>query len=345
MLNSSKELYLLTILRGIAAIWVVFYHIAERVSPYVGETASIIIKSGYLAVDFFFVLSGFVIALNYQSHFKASINKTLMTNFMIKRLARIYPLHLFIVFAYLIEPAAFYLTGRDYDFNTLVYISNIFLVNNWGILTALPINVPSWSISTELFAYLLFPFLAFFINKKNKLLHLILLFLMFNFVLISWFYINNVPHIGYDITRNGLVRCVCQFALGIVIYNALTKSKKQIMVFLVVLFLFAAFTVKMDNNFFFIPSVMSLILIAAIYIESKQSFDYLKPLIWLGNISYSIYLSHYLIRDIFKLILVEGHTPLWWIISYFCTVIIVSHYLYTLIEIESKKRVLNYYFK
>src|SRR6266704_3238416 len=82
-------------LRGICAIFVAIYHFSA-----VSFLSSIpIIKNGFLFVDFFFVLSGFVIAASYGERLKAQFP---ISKFMFLRLGRLYPLHIFVLFLYLI---------------------------------------------------------------------------------------------------------------------------------------------------------------------------------------------------------------------------------------------------
>ena len=87
----------LTGVRGLAAWWVVFFHFREYLVPYVPSSALAVMAHGNLAVDLFFVLSGFVIYYTYAGHLGSRSEIRL---FFIKRVARIYPLHLLTLLAY-----------------------------------------------------------------------------------------------------------------------------------------------------------------------------------------------------------------------------------------------------
>src|SRR5260221_174467 len=105
-MSSSPSLPALTTIRGLAAWWVVLYHFKEEFPrEFVGTPIFHFVAHGDFAVDLFFELSGFVIALNYASAFR---RPTWMqyTKFLILRLARIYPLYIFILLIFLINPLA-----------------------------------------------------------------------------------------------------------------------------------------------------------------------------------------------------------------------------------------------
>ena len=107
------------------------------------------------------LLSGFVLALNYAESFRGGLAGA--TGFYRPRFARIYPLHFVILMAFLLNPAAIALFSTSGDTSAYrwdYFGLSLFLVQNWGLSSELAWNDPAWSISTEVFAYLLFPFAA-----------------------------------------------------------------------------------------------------------------------------------------------------------------------------------------
>src|SRR5688572_11994062 len=148
----------LTSLRFFAALAVVAFHYMRAFPAGAGAAAALTAK-GYLAVDFFFILSGFILAHVYlpaieQDAFRAR-------DFYAKRLARIYPVHFVTAMVAVVMFAAaekMEIPGRDFSFHDL--FANLLLVHGWGVSDDLSLNKPSWSISAEWFAYLLFPLLA-----------------------------------------------------------------------------------------------------------------------------------------------------------------------------------------
>ncbi|HCN9228562.1 TPA: acyltransferase [Escherichia coli] len=132
-----KEIKSLTGIRGIAALYVVLYH----------TVGSIIFHNGYLAVDLFFILSGFIMCVVYNDSFNDSITIKDYTNFMLHRFARIYPLYIFLVALAII---AFYAFGKHFTAKEI--LSNILLIQNLGLSKS--IVGPSWSVSVEFILYL-----------------------------------------------------------------------------------------------------------------------------------------------------------------------------------------------
>ena len=82
--SHTKQIPALTAIRGIAAWWVVLYHFSEQLRFVVPSPALIAIGRGYLAVDLFFVLSGFVIALNNAAMFEAATVESYLRFLMLR---------------------------------------------------------------------------------------------------------------------------------------------------------------------------------------------------------------------------------------------------------------------
>ena len=157
-----REIASLTALRGFLAIWVVAYHFwndALRLFPQL-EALSPIAWMGHMAVPAFFMLSGFVLSYNYAGRFR-KLRQSEVSRFLCLRLARIYPVHLATLLAvaamvWVSDLAGYHLTDAGYTARD--FVLNLFLVHTWVPDFKLNWNYPSWSISSEWFAYLLFPF-------------------------------------------------------------------------------------------------------------------------------------------------------------------------------------------
>lgn len=149
----------LTALRFFAAFWVVLYHYWPNLD--VGFTPAIASK-GYLGVEAFFVLSGFILCHVYLSGFGEG--RFRYGDFLWNRLARVYPLHLATLVGVGAMALAATLAGLAVDPNILSWSSlpaNLLLVHAWGFAPVAGWNHASWSISAEWFAYLTFPAFAF----------------------------------------------------------------------------------------------------------------------------------------------------------------------------------------
>ncbi len=157
-----REIPSLTSLRGFLAVWVVTYHFWNdvlRLFP-LAELLSPIVQLGHMAVPAFFMLSGFVLSFNYADRFSI-LRRNEVVRFLCLRLARIYPVHLVTLLAVaamvqVSNRAGYQLTDAGYS--TQDFVLNLLLVHTWVPDFRLNWNYPSWSISSEWFAYLLFPF-------------------------------------------------------------------------------------------------------------------------------------------------------------------------------------------
>ena len=157
-----RQLVTLTGIRGVAAMWVVLFHGYAYLGPLLGGPDRIrvpIIRDGYLGVDLFFILSGFVLSLAYSERIQKDF-KSGIVEFFFARVWRIFPLHWFslAIFVLLVEafPENFWGPG---PFTLGALVASAALVQDWIPSTALAWNHPSWSLSAEWAAYLLFPFL------------------------------------------------------------------------------------------------------------------------------------------------------------------------------------------
>src|SRR5580700_567280 len=92
--GSPEQLASLTPLRGIAALWVVIFHFCWYFPAVHPERYTGAVYKGYLAVDMFFVLSGFVITHVYKEGFARRVTGRRYRDFLKARVARIYPLHI-----------------------------------------------------------------------------------------------------------------------------------------------------------------------------------------------------------------------------------------------------------
>jgi peptidoglycan/LPS O-acetylase OafA/YrhL len=151
----------LTCCRAVFASWVFLYHLNLQLfsaSPF--GPAEFFVRRGYLGVDGFFILSGLILA---HVHPHLGLSWPDVRGFWARRLLRIYPVHLAVIFLLLLLLAAGVsagLTPRDpARFGVDELLRNLLLVHGWGLSDRWAWNYPSWSISTEWAGYLAFPLL------------------------------------------------------------------------------------------------------------------------------------------------------------------------------------------
>lgn len=304
----QDKLLALESLRGIAAISVAFFHF--NVGSHFNND---FVGNAWLMVDFFFVLSGFVIALNYTDRIKTMND---LSNFQIKRFLRLYPLHLLMLLTFLGIEFAKYIAeiqfgmvanNRAFSENDLIaFIANLFLIQNWS-LSGLTYNYPSWSISAEFLTYAIFALLLL-VSKGNKTF----LASALTISIVTFGFSLNETGMGTGNLTGGPLRCLYSFSIGALIFIFYSKLKSMSISLkgVVPLFLIAVsvsivsqFGSKEFEYVVFIPILFG-ITILSIALNNKESFLNKtlsrKWLVYLGTISYGIYMIH---------------ACIWWILS------------------------------
>lgn len=144
-----------TALRGLAALAVCWGHYTNVFARDVAGL-DFYLPHTHLGVDLFFLLSGFVMVHVYGAWFAPGISPAGWARYMVRRLLRLYPLHLATLLAVIL------LMRLEVPDDQLgILLQNLTLTHAWGFSDQFLFNAPSWSISAEFAAYLLFPLLAF----------------------------------------------------------------------------------------------------------------------------------------------------------------------------------------
>jgi peptidoglycan/LPS O-acetylase OafA/YrhL len=223
-MGSSPEIRSLTGIRGVAALAVVLYHF-DLGQPDSGPLQHVL-HHGYLAVDLFFVLSGFVMALTYGRAFVLQPDIEGFGRFLEHRLARIYPLYLVTTLLPLAVEGAPVGAVSERDI-----VANLLMIQAWGVGPSL--NADAWSISTEWLAYLIFPLLAWLALGSRTWPALLLAALSAALLTalalnpdLSWWrdaQLRQGPLDRAEPTAHAaLLRCVAEFALGLLAYRIWT---------------------------------------------------------------------------------------------------------------------------
>ena len=286
----------LTSLRFIACLMVILFHFYQ-IHPNPGPIIRLF-SGGYLWVDFFFILSGFILSHAYADDLGQQ--KISARFYYLKRLGRIYPVHLFTLLVFagipLLIPALDILEHKENGTRTFAH--NIFLLHAWGFSPGPSFNAPSWSISAEWFAYLLFPAL---LTGQNKYLKKPGIFLGCAFLLLLSFWLAGLVLLQKPLTNLtwnwGIGRIVPEFILGMALYQFgrcySFPSPRHITIP-------AAIMVMGAVIFSFPPILCTLLFGLLIIISAEQSRQGHKTIlerslpVWLGEISYSLYMIHIL---------------------------------------------------
>ena len=330
--NTKPHYELLDGLRGVAAILVVFYHIFEgfsfaELTNGVGSGLITTLNHGHIAVDFFFILSGFVISYAYDNRWKEMTT----WQFFKRRLIRLHPM---LIMGALIGFAAFAFVGFErWDGTTtptswvmIAMLLTMFMIpavpgvpyEVRGNGEMFPLNGPGWSLFFEYVGNILY---ALFIRRlSTKLLAGLTVVLG---LVHAWFFLFDVSGygmigVGWTIDEvnfwGGLVRMLFPFTLG--------------------MWLSRTFKPRKVKGAFWIGSIALIALFAVPYIASEGNINlnclyeyvciaFIFPLIvWLGacgstkgatskvnkllgDISYPLYIVHYPIMYIFYAWLIE----------------------------------------
>ncbi|CAN7299533.1 acyltransferase family protein [Neorhizobium tomejilense] len=354
-----------TSIRGIAALLVVVYHL-QFGAPFrfSWETATPFFIKGYLWVDLFFILSGFIISYSTRASEPARNEYFKINYFYINRIARIVPLHVVTLFLLLVVLGAENTLGRftgiggyNPDFastlNIAAFFEQLFLLNAWGLTGAIAWNIPSWSISAEMFAYLVFPILAVAIARwRRPSLALITLG-----VLLFYFWVASTTGILDIVSRMALLRCLSGFGLGMILYAVRERIAAQDTLTLGLMQAVGA-TIALGamiggfNDVFAIPGFF--LLVAGTWPDRGwlAAILKMKPLPWLGDISYSIYLNHFWVLAgwhfvIPRVLKVLGADPMVTravvMVGGIALILVISHFTFHLIEKPARRALLSLY--
>jgi peptidoglycan/LPS O-acetylase OafA/YrhL len=223
---SKPYITTLTPLRGIAALLVVAYHSNRGLAPIAPTAATSLFMNGWLWVDFFFMLSGFILYYTYEESFTGSVTRASYVRYIGARFARIYPLHLlstmwmFVVSIAILHIATSVTGWAAGMLRPSALPACLLLVQSIHLYDDAPLNPAAWSLSTEWWVYLVFPFLVpvfYRLQQAGKVvtvLAVIGLYIALRYVVGVWSF--GFPTIG--VTADfGLIRCLIGFVCGMLI--------------------------------------------------------------------------------------------------------------------------------
>lgn len=287
-----------------------------------------------VGVSYFFILSGFIMIVAY--HRKEKIG---YLDFYRNRVARIYPLYIVGLLLY------FFTRYSDVSFyKTFLYL---FGIQSWIPGKALILNFPGWSISVEFLFYLIFPWLYNYLySKGNKSIWIIAVLIWIGTQVFSNLYINSPAYKGphtesHEFSHYFPLWHINEFLIGNIAGLLFVKNRKEKNYDLAIVVFFTAIILSL----IFIPlnfhnGLMAVFFVPVIYLISCNNglitkFFALKPLEFLGEISYAIYIIHipvlYIIRSVlWDYFQISKSNTLFWI--YMPVLMIVSAGFYQFIE-------------
>lgn len=347
MYDRAGQLKALTGLRGVAAFVIVLFHAKAAIDSNLGDIPWL--DHGYLAVDIFFVLSGFVMFWTYRDHITS---RSRLVEFYAKRIARIYPLHvlLLVPFAILaLGPALLKGNIGEFIYLKSYLLGSLLLIQNWGFWPKLALNIPAWSISTEFFCYLIFPGLALIAARlRVGPVRASLLILALAILLYAYFAVRSLAYAAH-IAETGLFRCVMGFACGIICARLFVeqtgcdRSATTASLWRTLALLVAGCVAGAVLDMWLVPAAaVSLLLVCLLWTRFNPLAS--RPLIWLGDISYSVYMTHYLLFLLIKMAFgaAGGDLPAEALALYILATLGLSALLYRFVERPAQRATRNW---
>ncbi len=176
-LQRGADMPALTSIRALFAWWVVVYHFAP-LAPFSANQATPLIGKGVTMVDCFFVLSGIVLM---HAHPALMLRPAWadVRDFLVARLARIYPLHATMLLLFCVLVGGLWLASGIWPNGTIQFagralLAHVLLLHGWGFTDGMAWNYPSWSVSSEWAAYLAAPAMFFAIHRFRPAMLLVL---------------------------------------------------------------------------------------------------------------------------------------------------------------------------
>lgn len=306
------------------------------------------------------MLSGFVIALSYED--KIVEQRITHKEFFIKRIFRLYPLHIvcWIIAICLSQLSSFTLTRVGLSF------FNLFLFQSWIPIRSIyySFNAVSWCLSDQIFFYFAFPFIVVLINRIGKRKS----FYCFAFIAVcfflSSFFVSDkwVQAVYYIFPLSRLI----DFLLGIFLYYAYKRirqcknytmkgntqiSIKNSLIEILVLLIFVAFMVcdtkvpilYVYGMYYWLP--MSLLILAFACLNNRKGImSYVlsrKIFVSLGNISFSFYMIHTLVIQIVDRVFVKAGLNLEWYMRLAIVLVLATGFAF-LLEKKYEKPLYKY---
>jgi len=285
---SSKKLEGIQILRGYAAILVVVTHLWS-----VGVVSSALKFSrvGGLGVDIFFVISGFIMCYSLRDRISSSDSVQFLKN----RALRVYPIYLLVLAPFLGQ----YLNQFTTSVDPLMIIGNLLLSPSFSGGSEYRMLIgPAWTLTYELFFYMLFAAAMFSSRTKDRAIYTVIMMIVLMVTLVNllglkgerlqW---SNFQYIvGDTLLFNFVIGCLCYFVwrkYGHAVFSFWTALGSALVLTVV----------SLGLSKFGLPRVLSLglpagaIVLVFLFAEFENR-NLTKPLLFLGSASYSIYLIH-----------------------------------------------------
>ena len=314
-ITPTKHIAELESIRGIAALLVALFHAPGW---YPQKQFIPIIANGYLMVDLFFVISGYVI---FQAYYQNINTASQFWRFQLLRFGRLYPVHICIL-AYLLVTTVVPFSQTNWE----ALLQQLFLlqaIGPWG--HPISFNFPAWSISVEFYTYAVFGLIVLYAKQRS-------MWIFFALATLALWCLNPSADRGLDdmaASYSQLWRCWAGFFIGAIGAYFAQKirwrwpaSSVTVSTILMILFLQFKPNGLYDPLIYFITLflILSISLSPMGFVKKILLLPILK---WLGKISYSLYMVQLIavgiVWDLFQHNLLYQRSGLKWLESYLHT--------------------------
>lgn len=306
-LPASRHYVALDGWRGIAALMVALHHFSASGAIY----RSGLVQGAWVCVDFFFVLSGFVIAANYRDRLARGFGAM---NFMLLRWGRLYPLHLCVLLAYVAaecalkfgwgHPGVLHRQPFTGPTSPAALVTNMLLIQGLGMHAQDTWNTVAWSISTEFWTYAVFALLVLRCGRQLMFAAVALAGVMLLFFVAE-------PRMSAGVARwDDIARCLYGFPVGVLLYglferlDATPAAWKRVDVLTLLeagaVVIAALFVARVHGAAVhqFAPLAFAPIVLVFAFDGGLVSRLLQRPaFVWMGTLSYSIYMIHPLLQS------------------------------------------------
>jgi len=278
---SGKRFSVLDSLRGIAALCVVLFHFTYGYDNGLNILSNdhFYFRYGYLGVQLFFMISGFVILMTLE---RTEDSRSFLTS----RFSRLYPAYWS---AIILTVLITMLLGAPFQkgiYSIKQVIVNFTMLQRW--LGVKDVDGAYWTLAVELWFYVMM--WAIFKIKKLQYIH----WFAFAWIVLSFaFYAFNIPY-GKYIKALFILQHVPLFAAGIGFFMLSTKRRTLIQYVLILTSLTCEFLILYKDNSRVVPYIViaCFYLVFYMFINKKLEFLSNRLLLFMGSISYSLYLIH-----------------------------------------------------
>jgi peptidoglycan/LPS O-acetylase OafA/YrhL len=347
--SKVEQVHGLNALRILAALMVVALHVQPNTM--LGNGSEILaISRGGLGVDFFFILSGYVLAHVYAD---MPPGVSAWRSFIIARLARIYPLHLAIILGLvgLVVAAELMSVGTlnpiNFPFDALPRI--VTLTHAWLPHGREVWNAPSWSISAEWFAYLLFPVFVW-VGLKARLKPRLVLGSVVGLYVIAFVAAPSLTgQVMTELTSDwGIYRIVPAFLLGVVL-REVTRAlvvpvhASRLAIPALLIAILAGLQLALADVLVGLLCAALIVAVTKAQLEPNRHILASRPMHYLGELSFALYMTHVPVhmtffnvgQDLFGL-WSGPFMPLWIVVLELVLMFAVAAFAYHVIEVPAR---------